>query len=423
MRKLLLASSAVALTIAASTAHAGDCGRPITKDGNVSKVSDALFILQSSVGKNDCTLEDCDVNTDCQVSASDALVSLKASVKGTATHDSCKSECPTTTPCEEAGAPVCNGVCPEGQACVVSEEDGDKRVTICHVPPGNPDNAQTLVVGAPAVPAHLAHGDHLGPCEDGESGGQGNEGSEVDCEKQHGGCAKTGREHLKASAAVPVDTSSCVCQPVVIPSTTTTCPTTTTTLVEPTTTTLPEPTTTLPQPTTTLPVTTTTVVEPTTTLPEPTTTLPQPTTTLPVTTTTVVEPTTTLPEPTTTLPQPTTTLPVTTTTVVEPTTTLPEPTTTLPQPTTTLPVTTTSLLATTTTTLGGGSIEAGQALYDNNCDTCHMAGSHDTTGFAGDLAGKGGNVVNDLGAIDNAMNGITLTNQQVDDLAAFLNSL
>jgi len=42
------------------------------------------------------------------------------------------------------------------------------KVTICHVPPGNPANAHTITVGAPAVPAHLAHGDHVGPCGPGE---------------------------------------------------------------------------------------------------------------------------------------------------------------------------------------------------------------------------------------------------------------
>ena len=41
---------------------------------------------------------------------------------------------------------------------------GTVKVTICHIPPGNPDNAHTITVGAPAVPAHLAHGDTLGPC-------------------------------------------------------------------------------------------------------------------------------------------------------------------------------------------------------------------------------------------------------------------
>lgn len=43
---------------------------------------------------------------------------------------------------------------------------GEERVTLCHVPPGNPDNAHTITVGASAVDAHMAHGDYLGPCED-----------------------------------------------------------------------------------------------------------------------------------------------------------------------------------------------------------------------------------------------------------------
>jgi hypothetical protein len=37
-------------------------------------------------------------------------------------------------------------------------------VTLCHIPPGNPANAQTIVVGQAAVAAHLAHGDYLGEC-------------------------------------------------------------------------------------------------------------------------------------------------------------------------------------------------------------------------------------------------------------------
>ena len=48
-------------------------------------------------------------------------------------------------------------------------DDGDGRVTICHIPPGNPDNAHTITVSAKAVPAHLAHGDYSGPCEGGLS--------------------------------------------------------------------------------------------------------------------------------------------------------------------------------------------------------------------------------------------------------------
>jgi|SRR5918997_2669869 hypothetical protein len=40
----------------------------------------------------------------------------------------------------------------------------NKKVTICHIPPGNPDNAHTIRVSENAVDAHLAHGDELGKC-------------------------------------------------------------------------------------------------------------------------------------------------------------------------------------------------------------------------------------------------------------------
>lgn len=43
--------------------------------------------------------------------------------------------------------------------------DDTDRVTLCHIPPGNPANAHTITVGQPAVKAHLKHGDTLGACE------------------------------------------------------------------------------------------------------------------------------------------------------------------------------------------------------------------------------------------------------------------
>ena len=41
---------------------------------------------------------------------------------------------------------------------------GPDQVTLCHRPIGNPANAQTITVVGVAVPAHLGHGDTLGPC-------------------------------------------------------------------------------------------------------------------------------------------------------------------------------------------------------------------------------------------------------------------
>lgn len=38
------------------------------------------------------------------------------------------------------------------------------KVQVCHIPPGNPANFQTISVSANALPAHLAHGDLTGAC-------------------------------------------------------------------------------------------------------------------------------------------------------------------------------------------------------------------------------------------------------------------
>jgi hypothetical protein len=50
-----------------------------------------------------------------------------------------------------------------------AQDDIEDKVTICHIPPGNPENAHTIVVGGSAVAAHLAHGDFEGEC-DGDEG-------------------------------------------------------------------------------------------------------------------------------------------------------------------------------------------------------------------------------------------------------------
>jgi hypothetical protein len=43
---------------------------------------------------------------------------------------------------------------------------GEVKLTICHVPPGDPANAFTVTVGFPAADEHLAHhDDYLGPCQ------------------------------------------------------------------------------------------------------------------------------------------------------------------------------------------------------------------------------------------------------------------
>ena len=54
------------------------------------------------------------------------------------------------------------GPCPEEPG--PPDDQYAEKVLICHIPPGNPENAHTISVSVNAVPAHLAHGDTEGPC-------------------------------------------------------------------------------------------------------------------------------------------------------------------------------------------------------------------------------------------------------------------
>jgi len=47
-----------------------------------------------------------------------------------------------------------------------ANQERASKVTLCHLPPGNPDNYKTLSVGAGALDAHLGHGDVEGQCDE-----------------------------------------------------------------------------------------------------------------------------------------------------------------------------------------------------------------------------------------------------------------
>jgi hypothetical protein len=66
---------------------------------------------------------------------------------------------------------IATGSCDEGSDGEGEADEGDGdgddgKYTVCHEPPGNPDNARTIQVGSEsAVEAHIEHGDTEGPCE------------------------------------------------------------------------------------------------------------------------------------------------------------------------------------------------------------------------------------------------------------------
>ena len=51
------------------------------------------------------------------------------------------------------------------KSSVSSPSQPEQKVTICHSPPGNPNNKQTLEVGISALQAHIDHGDKIGACD------------------------------------------------------------------------------------------------------------------------------------------------------------------------------------------------------------------------------------------------------------------
>ncbi len=88
-----------------------------------------------------------------------------------------------------------------GAAAEAHADAGSDKVAVCHIPPGNPANAHTIVVGAPAVQAHLRHGDTLGACAapdagDGEGTPDGGEGT-----PDGGSCLPSGASCAEGGAA------------------------------------------------------------------------------------------------------------------------------------------------------------------------------------------------------------------------------
>jgi len=62
--------------------------------------------------------------------------------------------------------------------------DSEDKVTICHKPPGNTENAKTLIIPRSALQAHLDHGDALGYCEETKEKGKPEDNKKPEEKKQ-----------------------------------------------------------------------------------------------------------------------------------------------------------------------------------------------------------------------------------------------
>ena len=77
------------------------------------------------------------------------------------------SESTTYTLCatDERGCTVCDEVYVQVIDVTCGNNPKKPKIMVCHIPPGNNNNPQTICISPNAVEAHLAHGDFLGPCD------------------------------------------------------------------------------------------------------------------------------------------------------------------------------------------------------------------------------------------------------------------
>ena len=116
-------------------------GTQITLEGNSSVDLEQLTVLEGTPALNSSVLL-----ITCQSEAGNALVTILVVLVGPS--DAATPSPMTPVPIIVTATPGNNGM-----------------VTLCHIPAGKPENSHTIMVGAAAVSAHLAHGDTLGPCD------------------------------------------------------------------------------------------------------------------------------------------------------------------------------------------------------------------------------------------------------------------
>ncbi|MBI4411868.1 MAG: PQQ-binding-like beta-propeller repeat protein [Deltaproteobacteria bacterium] len=89
---------------------------------------------------------------------------FKGIVESAKTCESQKSDC-IKGKIAEAHEKKGNGEPPPAAPPTPDDDpENDPKVTICHIPPGNPANAHTIEIADSAWPAHLNHGDYEGEC-------------------------------------------------------------------------------------------------------------------------------------------------------------------------------------------------------------------------------------------------------------------
>jgi hypothetical protein len=76
-------------------------------------------------------------------------------------------DCPTQEPSETPTEPTPTDTPTETPEPTETPTEEPEKVDVCHIPPGNPENAHVINISINALDAHLAHGDVQGSCPGG----------------------------------------------------------------------------------------------------------------------------------------------------------------------------------------------------------------------------------------------------------------
>ncbi|HEC85535.1 MAG TPA: VCBS repeat-containing protein [Thioploca sp.] len=88
--------------------------------------------------------------------------------------------------------------------------NGDQKVTICHIPPGNPSAAHTITISVNALQTHIDHGDTEGACPDSGGDDQDDQDAQNDQDDQNDQDAQDDQDDQDAQDDQAQDTTSTI---------------------------------------------------------------------------------------------------------------------------------------------------------------------------------------------------------------------
>lgn len=196
-----LGETIVTVTVTDGSGNTNSCSFTIEVVDNSPPTLECPANIEYALGSNECnkaityeaiSADNCTVESIVYSPASGSTFELGTTVVTVTATDNSGNTISCSFTVTVSGDDDCDGVanacdqCPGGDDSIDNDNDGNpdcidpptfnniiaawkcgnnnSKVSVCHIPPGNPNNAHTICVSYNAIAAHMAHGDYLGPC-------------------------------------------------------------------------------------------------------------------------------------------------------------------------------------------------------------------------------------------------------------------